>query len=209
MASARGRCDRRFVLLRYRDGENEGGAAGGRASAQISPPCICTMARAIDRPSPKRSLLVVKNESNSRSVCAGSMPGPVSSTAILTFSSSCVSVQTCKWRRFGGVVVHRVECVVDQIQQHLLHMQAVGGNARQAGLERALNRDFARAWRPGSTIDRTSAVSAFTSTRSRCSSCSRNRQSHALDKTIGAQIFLADVGEDVANGGQVGLLATQ
>jgi len=99
----------------------------------ISPPCASMMPRHIDRPTPMPEDFVVMNGWNSFSRTCSDRPGPLSGHADLHQAIG-------RQHRFDGqlaatAVVHRLNRITDQIQQHLLNLHLVDKHQRQTGCE--------------------------------------------------------------------------
>ena len=114
---------------------------GTFADADNQPPCASTIERQIDNPIPMPSGLVVKNASKSRSICAGSNPGPEirnrdDDTAQLVDRGSDLQPPLA----MHGIR-HRLDAVHDQIQRHLLKLDPIANDPSWIGLQRSFDPD--------------------------------------------------------------------
>ena len=98
------------------------------SASHIWPPCASTMPRQIDKPTPMPDGFVVTNGWNSFSRTSAGRPGPLSATLTSTMPSADRIVLMVSSRR--GLVVHRLDGVADQIEQHLLNLHLVDEHER-------------------------------------------------------------------------------
>ena len=98
---------------------------GGWLSAAIVPPCSSTMRRAMARPRPVPSGLVVQNGENRRGRTSGAMPGPLSAHATTTQPSVAAAGERSSP---GPCIACSAFC--SQVEQHLVEL--IGAAAHRA-----------------------------------------------------------------------------
>ena len=100
------------------------------------------MLREIDRPMPMPVVLVVKNGSKMRSICAAGMPVPVSATLISRVAGTQAPGGHRDHAQAGlPSALERIHAVEDEVEKHLLQLHPVAeqpaeGPVRHVELER-------------------------------------------------------------------------